>query len=87
MARPRVKPLTREEKWTLTGLGVELYEYLRKFKPEVYRERQQDGTLLPYLQTTGEYLDDLVISLMQNGMDEAGALEVARAQFNEDMQS
>ena len=45
---------------------------------------QKDGSLLPYLQRTGEELDNLVIDLMQNGMDEAGAKELARAEFNPD---
>ena len=87
MARPKVKPLTQAEKWTLTGLGVELYEYLMNFKPDVYLAKQQDGSLLPYLQRMGEDLDNMVIELMQNGMDESGALELARAEFNEDMLS
>lgn len=85
MSKIKPRPLTREEKQTLTGLGVELYEYLLNFKPDVYLARQQDGSLLEYLQRMGEELDNLVIELMQNGMDEAGAKEVARAEFNENM--
>lgn len=87
MAKPKVKPLTFEEKRTLTGMGVELYEYLLNWKKDVYRHLQESGRLLPYLQERGEFLDNLVINCMQNGMDEAGAMEVARAEFNEDMMS
>lgn len=77
-------PLPWEQRQTLTVMGTELYEYLLHEKPEQYSQMQKDGSLLPYLQSTGEDLDNLVIDLMQNGMDEAGAKEVARAEFNPD---
>ena len=84
MAKARVKPLSFQERQGIGVMGEELYQYLYNFKRDVYWERQQDGTLLPYLQKMGEQLDDMVIDLMQNGMDEAGAKELARAEFNED---
>lgn len=77
-------PLPWEQRRTLTVMGTELYEYLLHEKPEQYSQMQKDGSLLPYLQSTGEDLDNLVIDLMQSGMDEAGAKEVARAEFNPD---
>ena len=83
--RPKPIPLTWEERRTLTVMGTELYEYLLNFQKSQYVEMYQDGSLLPFLQKTGEELDEMVIELMQNGMDEAGAKEVARAEFNEDM--
>ena len=82
MKAPR--PLPWEQRRTLTVIGTELYEYLLNEKPEQYSEMQKDGILLPYLQRMGEELDNLVIDLMQNGMDEAGAKELARAEFNPD---
>ena len=82
MKAPR--PLTARREATLSVMGWELYEYLLNEKPEQYSEMQKDGSLLPYLQRTGEELDNLVIDLMQNGMDEAGAKELARAEFNPD---
>ena len=82
MKAPR--PLTARQEATLSVMGWELYEYLLNEKPEQYSEMQKDGSLLPYLQRTGEDLDNLVIDLMQNGMDEAGAKELARAEFNPD---
>lgn len=82
MKAPR--PLTYQQEATLTVMGTELYEYLLHNQPETYSEMQQDGSLLPYLQRMGEELDEMVISLMQNGMDEAGAKELARAEFNPD---
>ena len=83
--RPRPKPLPFQQRATLTVMGTELYEYLLNEKPETYSRMQQDGSLLPYLQKTGEDLDNMVIDLMQNGMDEAGAKELARAEFNPDV--
>ena len=85
MAKPRVKRLSFEERQGIGVMGQELYEYLYNFKRNVYRDLQQSGELIPYLRRMGEDLDEMVISLMQNGMDEAGAKEVARAEFNEDM--
>ena len=87
MAKPRVKRLTIEERQGIGVMGQELYEYLYNFKRNMYRELQQSGELIPYLRKTGMELDDMVIDLMQNGMDEAGAKEIARAEFNEDMMS
>ena len=85
MAKANVKPLSFEQRRGIGVMGQELYEYLLNEKPDVYRERQRDGSLLPYLRKMGEELDEMVIDLMQNGMDEAGAKEVARAEFNEDL--
>ena len=82
MKAPR--PLTARQEATLSVMGRELYEYLLNEKPEQYSQMQKDGSLLPYLQRTGEDLNEMVISLMQNGMDEAGAKELARAEFNPD---
>ena len=82
--KPRVKPLPWEQRRTLTVMGTELYEYLLNNRKDQYREMQKDGSLLPYLRSEGERLDEMVIELMQNGMDEAGAKEVARAEFNPD---
>ena len=82
---PKCRPLPWQQRRTLTVMGTELYEYLLNNRPEMYSEMQKDGSLLPYLQSRGEDLDDMVIELMQNGMDEAGAKEVARAEFNPDV--
>ena len=79
------RPLPFEQRRGIGVMGQELYEYLLNEKPEQYSEMQKDGSLLPYLQRMGEELDNLVIDLMQNGMDEAGAKEVARAEFNPDV--
>ena len=78
------KPLTIRQEAALSVMGRELYEYLLNEKPEQYSQMQQDGSLLPYLQRKGAELNEMVIDLMQNGMDEAGAKEVARAEFNPD---
>ena len=82
--KARIKPLSFEERQGIGVMGQELYEYLLNFKKDQYREMQQDGSLIPYLRKYGMELDDMVIELMQNGMDESGAKEVARAEFNPD---
>ena len=82
--QPKPRPLTFEERRGIGVMGQELYEYLLNFKKDQYMEMQKDGSLIPYLRKTGTELDDMVIDLMQNGMDEAGAKELARAEFNQD---
>lgn len=82
--QPKPRPLPFEQRRGIGVMGQELYEYLLNEKPERYSQMQQDGSLIPYLRKTGPELDDMVIDLMQNGMDEAGAKEVARAEFNPD---
>lgn len=82
---PKPKPLTFEERRGISVMGQELYEYLLNHKKSQYAEMQQNGSLIPFLRKTGKELDEMVIELMQNGMDEAGAKEVARAEFNEDL--
>ena len=82
---PKPKPLPWEQRRGIGVMGQELYEYLLNNQPETYNQMQQDGSLIPYLQKKGTELDDMVIDLMQNGMDEAGAKELARAEFNPDV--
>ena len=78
-------PLTWEQRRGIGVMGQELYEYLLNNQPERYSQIQQDKSLIPYLNKQGPELDEMVIELMQNGMDEAGAKEVARAEFNPDV--
>lgn len=85
MANQKCRPIPFKDRTGIGVMGEELYQYLLNFKPETYLELQNSGELLPYLRKTGMELDDMVIDLMQNGMDEAGAKEIARAEFNEDV--
>lgn len=80
-------PLTLEQRRGIGVMGQELYEYLLNNQQERYSQMQQDKSLIPYLKKQGPELDEMVIELMQNGMDEAGAKEVARAEFNPDVLS
>lgn len=84
---PKPKPLTFEQRRGIGIMGQELYEYLLNFRKSQYVEMQQKGTLIPYLQKKGMELDDMVIDLMQDGLDESGAKELARAEFNPDVLS
>lgn len=82
---PNPRPLTFEERRGIGVMGQELYEYLLNNRKEQYSQMQQEGSLIPYLQKMGWELDEMVIDAMQNGMDEAGAKELARAEFNPDV--
>ena len=79
------RELTYQERRGIGVMGEELYEYLLNNQTELYEEKLNDGSLIPYLRKMGNELDEMVIELMQNGMDEAGAKEVARAEFNPDV--
>ena len=54
-------------------------------KPELYREMKAQGTLWTTLESEGMRLDDMIIDLMQNGMSEDMAKEVARAEIYDEM--
>ena len=85
MAQKMIGRLTEEQYDSLPGMGREIHSYWRNYKKKLYKDMADSGELYPYLMKEGERLEEMVISLMQNGMDQAGALEVARAEYNEDM--
>ena len=68
----------------LSPIGKELHDYWMKFKPEMYRQMEKDGTLWEVLMSEDERLDDMVLSLIHNGMTVEQALEVARAEIYEE---
>lgn len=66
------------------GIGVmgrEIHDYWQTEKPELYRELEANGTLWEILESEGMRLDDMIIDLMQKGMSEDMAKEVARAEI------
>ena len=73
--------ITREQYSSLSPMGVELHRYWMTFKPEMYKEMAQEGTLWEILQSEDRRLDEMVCELMQNGMSEDMAKEVARAEI------
>ena len=62
-------------------MGRELHDYWKKWKPELYKELEQNGTLWPILQSEGYRLDEMIIDLMQQGLSEDMAKEIARAEI------
>ena len=80
-----VQRLTSEEYWSLTPPGRELHDYWRQWKKPLYKEMADSGKLYPYLKKEGTRLNDLIIELMQDGMAEDGAWEVARSQMYDEM--
>lgn len=67
-------------------MGRELHDYWEKWKPKMYREMEQNGTLWPTLESEGTRLDDMIWELMQvHGMSEDMAKEVARAEIYDEM--
>ena len=73
--------ITTEQYYSLTPMGKELHDYWMKFKPKMYEEMYQNGTLWKILKSEDSRLDEMVIELMQNGLDEPGAKEVARSEI------
>ena len=70
-----------EQYYHIGVMGREIHDYWKAWKPELYRELQQKGTLWTILESEGMRLDDMIIDLMQNGMSEDMAKEVARAEI------
>lgn len=77
--------ITKEQYYSLSPMGVELHDYWMKWKPEMYREMAQAGTLWPTLQSEDNRLDEMVIDLIHSGLAEDQAKEIARAEIYDEM--
>ena len=75
--------ITKEQYSSLSPMGVELHRYWMNFKPQMYKEMAEAGTLWPTLQSEDRRLDEMVIDLMHSGLAEDQAKEVARAEIYE----
>ena len=78
-------PKKPEQYYHIGVMGRELHDYWMTQKPEMYREMKAQGTLWTTLESEGMRLDDMIIDLMQNGMSEDMAKEVARAEIYDEM--
>ena len=78
-------PKKPEQYYHIGVMGREIHDYWKKFKPKMYREMEKNGTLWTTLESEGMRLDDMIIDLMQSGMSEDQAKEVARAQIYDEM--
>ena len=74
-----------EQYYQIGVMGREIHDYWKAWKPELYKELQQKGTLWTVLESEGMRLDDMIIELMQNGMSEDMAKEAARAEIYGDL--
>lgn len=77
--------ITEQQYSSLSPMGVELHQYWMNFKPEMYQEMAEAGTLWPTLESEDNRLFDMVIDLMHNGLAEDQAKEVARAEIYGDL--
>ena len=73
--------ITKKQYSSLSPMGVELHRYWMNFKPEMYKELAEAGTLWEVLQSEDRRLDEMVIDLMHSGLAEDQAKEVARAEI------
>ena len=73
--------ITKEQYSNLSPMGVELHQYWMNFKPKMYKEMAAAGTLWETLLSEDRRLDEMVISLIHNGLEVDQAVEVARAEI------
>ena len=78
MAKMRI---TEQQYSSLSPMGVELHRYWMQFKPEMYQEMAEAGTLWPTLESEDNRLHEMVIDLIHSGLSEDQAKEVARAEI------
>ena len=77
--------ITKEQYHSMSPMGVELHDYWMKWKPEMYKEMAEAGTLWPTLQSEDRRLDEMVIDLIHKGLAVDQAKEVARAEIYGDL--
>ena len=77
--------ITQAQYNSLSPMGVELHRYWMNFKPKMYREMAEAGTLWPTLESEDNRLDEMVISLIHSGLAEDQAKEIARAEIYDEM--
>ena len=77
--------ITKQQYSSMSPMGVELHDYWMKWKPEMYKEMAEAGTLLEVLQSEDRRLDEMVIDLIHSGLSEDMAKEIARAEIYGDL--
>ena len=75
-----------EQYYHIGVMGREIHDYWQNHKPKMYREMEQNGTLWTTLESEGMRLDEMIIDLMQKGLAEDQAKEIARAEIYDEMQ-
>lgn len=77
--------ITLEQYNSLTVIGREIHKYWKQFKPEMYKEMHQEGTLWEVLQSEDQRLHEMMCEMIQQGMREHEAMEVVRAQIYDEL--
>lgn len=78
--------ITKEQHNSLSPIGVELHRYWMNFKPKMYKEMAEAGTLWEVLQSEDKRLFEMVADLITvNGLAEDQAKEIARAEIYDEM--
>lgn len=78
--------ITTDQYYSLTEIGKEIHDYWMKWKPEMYKEMAEQGTLWETLSREDTRLDDLAFNLIAvQGMSVDMAMEVVRAQIYDEM--
>jgi hypothetical protein len=78
--------ITKEQYNSLTKIGREIHEYWMKWKPKMYREMAQAGTLWETLKHEDERLDEMACDLITvKGLSENMAMEIVRAEIYDEM--
>ena len=62
--------ITKQQYSSLSPMGVELHRYWMNFKPKMYQEMAEAGTLWPTLESEDRRLDEMVIDLIHKGLAE-----------------
>ena len=74
--------ITKQQYSSLSWIGVELHDYWMKWKPEMYKEMAEAGTLWPTLQSEDNRLYEMGANLVSvQGMAPDMAKEVVRAEI------
>ena len=73
--------ITEEQYSSLTPIGREIHEYWMKWKPKMYEEMHREGTLWEILSSEDNRLFEMICELMQNGLAEDQAKEIARSEI------
>ena len=73
--------ITKAQYNSLSWIGQEMHDYWMKWKPEMYKEMAEAGTLWEVLQSEDNRLFEMVIDLIHSGLAEDQAKEVARAEI------
>ena len=69
----------------LSPIGREMHDYWMKWEPKMYKEMHQAGTLEQIVASEDDRLHEMIIDLMQQGLAEDQAKEIARAEFQNPM--